>query len=73
MTVDKKTLNLLRKEFVGKRVCVENKDGVFCGKCVFIGYNEYLPSFGFQVTVDRTPVTNVEIRNIRLSEDLKMF
>jgi len=56
-----------KNKFFGKRVrVIDSKGGEWVGKCQFIGYNKYLPSYGFQVTIDRTPVTNVDPTKIEL-------
>lgn len=39
------------------------------GECYFIGYNPYLPKFGLQVTINRTPYTNVDLKNLKLYEE----
>jgi hypothetical protein len=56
----------LEDKFLGKRVMVKTKHGKIGGICNFIGNNEYVPSFGLQITVDRMPITNVEIKDISL-------
>ena len=64
--LNQQTLDLLKEQFLGKRILVKTKDGNFVGLCSFIGHNEFFPSFGLQATVDRTPITNIEIKNIKL-------
>jgi hypothetical protein len=52
---------------MGKRISVETEKGEkWVGTCQFLGYNDYLPSWGFQVTLDRTPVQHVKPKTIRL-------
>ena len=71
--IDQQTLQILQEQFLGKRVSVDTPKGKFAGVCNFIGHNEFFPSFGLQITLDRTPVTNIEIRNIKLLEDTRLF
>lgn len=76
MTLSTEMCELLKEQFMGKRIKVKFLTGVdkhgknvfteIVGVCTFIGYNTYLPKFGFQVTVDRLPIRNVEIQNISL-------
>ena len=71
--LNQQTLDVLKEQFLGKRVSIGTPKGKFAGVCNFIGHNEFFPSFGLQVTIDRTPVTNVEIKNIKLLEDTRLF
>lgn len=63
---------LLKEQFLGKRIEVKMPATPtqaaynVVGMCTFIGNNEYFPSFGLQVTVDRLPIKNVEVQNISL-------
>jgi hypothetical protein len=66
--LNQQTLDILKQQFLGKKLSVKTKKGNFVGNCTFIGYNEYIPSFGLQLTLDRTPITNVEIKDIKLVE-----
>lgn len=67
------TIDLLKSQFLNKRIKVMTPKGSFAGVCKFIGNNEFFPSFGLQVTLDRTPITNVEVKNISLVEDMSLF
>ena len=58
----------LNDRFPGKRISVENNKGKWVGNSTFIGNNEHFPSFELQVTLDRTPVTNIKINLIKLAE-----
>lgn len=51
---------------IGKRVCVKTKQGTVCGVLQFAGMNEYLPSYGYQVTIDRLPVPNINPVDVSL-------
>ena len=66
MTITPEIKKMLEDQFLGKRVMVKTKIGKIGGICQFIGNNEYIPSFGLQVTVSRMPITNVEIKDITL-------
>ena len=43
--------------------------GNVIGECTFFGYNPHFPSFGLQITVDRMPLTNIDISQIELLEE----
>lgn len=57
----------MKEQFMGKRISFETKDGErWVGVCQFLGYNEYFPSWGFQITIDRRPVQHVKPDTIKL-------
>lgn len=57
----------LQNLYLGKKIeVIDEKGNRHVGKCGFIGYNPYFPSYGFQVTLSRTPVTNVDYKTIKL-------
>jgi len=65
-------LKHLEETFKGKRISVEDSKGeVWIGECYFIGHNPYLPSWGLQVTLDRTPISNVKLSSIKIVEPRK--
>lgn len=66
MTITPDVKKILEDKFLGKRVMVKTKIGKIGGICQFIGNNEYIPSFGLQITVDRMPITNIQIQDITL-------
>ena len=66
MTITPEVKKILEDKFLGKRVMVKTKIGKIGGVCQFIGNNEYIPSFGLQITVDRMPITNIQIQDITL-------
>jgi len=66
MTITPDVKKMLEDKFLGKRVMVKTKIGKIGGVCQFIGNNEYIPSFGLQITVDRMPITNIKIKDITL-------
>lgn len=39
------------------------------GTCDFIGYNKHFPSFDLQITINRTPYTNIDLKNLKLYEE----
>ena len=66
MTITPEVKKILEDKFLGKRVMVKTKIGKIGGVCQFIGNNEYIPSFGLQITIDRMPITNIQIQDITL-------
>lgn len=56
----------LKEEFLGKKIELKGDGGRYVGTVDFIGYNENLPTYGFQVTLDRMPVSNVNPNSIKL-------
>lgn len=55
---------------IGKRVSVKMADkSVVCGVLQFAGNNENFPSWGLQLTIDRMPITNVDVNNIELQAE----
>lgn len=59
----------MQDTFLGKRIRFKDQNGnVMIGTCEFIGYNLHIPSWGFQVTVDRTPFQNVNPDTVKLFE-----
>jgi hypothetical protein len=66
--IPQEQIEKMKEQFIGKRISVETKDGIgWVGNCEFIGYNKYLPSWGFQVTLDRTPIQYVIPESIKLA------
>jgi hypothetical protein len=62
-------LKHLEETFKGKRISVEDSKGeIWIGECYFIGHNPYLPSWDLQVTLDRTPISNVKLSSIKIVE-----
>lgn len=67
--ISEETLDKLRKEFIDKKISViDYKGEKYVGMCSFLGYNKYCPKWDIQVTLDRTPVTNININSIKLYE-----
>lgn len=65
----------LRDRFLGKRITIpytgpyqKHPDETVTGLCQFIGPNPNFPSWGLQVTLDRTPFTNIDHTKIKLAE-----
>lgn len=75
------TVNAMSEMLLGKRVKVtgcksktQMADGTYnfgnvVGECTFFGYNQHFPSFGLQITVDRMPLTNIDISQIELIDN----
>lgn len=65
--IQQEQIEKMREQFMGKRISVETERGErWVGTCQFLGYNDYLPSWGFQVTLDRTPIQQVKPETIKL-------
>ena len=64
--MDAELIKHLQDTFLNKKIAVENQEGGWVGVCQFIGPNPFFPSWGLQVTVDRTPVTNVKLKSITI-------
>ncbi len=57
----------LSLKYLGKKVEVKDTKGLsWKGTCDFIGYNPFIPEWGLQVTVERMPLTNIDIKDIKL-------
>ncbi len=65
-----KQLGELREKWLNKKVNLLDEAGnKHVGVVDFIGYNRMLPSWGFQVTLSRTPVQHVIVDSIKLASD----
>lgn len=65
--IPQEQIEKMREKFMGKRISIENEKGErWVGTCQFLGYNDYLPSWGFQITLDRTPISHVKPESIKL-------
>jgi hypothetical protein len=75
------TIKAMRAMLLGNRVkvtgcksknlmpdCTYNFGNVV-GECTFFGYNPHFPTFGLQITVDRMPLTNINISQIELIDN----
>jgi hypothetical protein len=52
---------------IGKRVSVKTKEGTILGGTLeFLGHNEHIPSWNLQATVDRMPIQNVSLNDIKI-------
>jgi len=69
------TISALREQLLGKRISVSGQTysgkpiGDIVGKCEYFGYNQFLPSWGLQVTVDRMPISNVSLSQIKILDE----
>lgn len=59
----------LKSDLIGKRVQITNKKIDVVGICNFIGYNEYLPNWNLCITIDRLPIDNIKLTDIKIIED----
>lgn len=66
--------NELRDKYLGKRIEVPyshpmkvgSAKETVAGICQYIGINPMFPSWGIQVTIDRLPISNVDISKINI-------
>lgn len=56
----------LEKKFLNQRVELKGDGGRHVGVVDFIGYNKYATTYGFQVTLSRKPVSNVDVKSIKI-------
>lgn len=56
----------LKDLFLGKKISLINNAVKVVGVCDFIGHNEYFPSWGLQVTIERMPIINVNYTKIKI-------
>jgi len=62
-----KEVEKLQLKFIGKKISViDGNKQKWIGKCDWLGYNQNIPSWHFQVTMERTPLRNVEINSIKI-------
>lgn len=54
-------IDQMSQSLVGKRIYYKGIGGI----CKYFGYS-YFESWGLQLTIERTPVSNVDIREIKL-------
>lgn len=73
--IDETQMAMIQEQLVGKRVRLKGHknigpfpDSDIVGKCDSIGYNPHFPSFGLQITIDRTPCTNIKLSQISIEE-----
>jgi hypothetical protein len=60
-------LQLLKDKFLNKKISVIDGNGEkWVGECQFLGYNSFIKTWGLQVTLNRTPVTHVDPKSIKL-------
>ena len=55
----------MSQSLIGKRVRYRDVVGV----CKFFGYNEYLSNWGLQITLDRMPLPNVDVKQIFIVDE----
>jgi hypothetical protein len=69
MQVTDTTAEILKNQFLGKKISLLDSKGIrWVGKCEFIGPNPFIPSWELQVTIGRTPITNVQIKSIKIED-----
>jgi len=68
-TISQEAIKELQDKYLGKKISIkDNLNRVWVGECNFIGNNQFFPSWELQVTIDRTPITNVKVKSIRLAK-----
>lgn len=55
----------MSQSLIGKRVRYRDMVGI----CKFFGYNEYLSNWGLQITLDRMPLPNVDVKQIFIVDE----
>jgi hypothetical protein len=57
----------MKEMYIGKKITFKDgKNETWVGTCEFFGYNPHLPSWGLQITINRTPTQNVKPETIKL-------
>lgn len=54
------------QDSIGKMVCVKHNGTEICGELQFAGENPNFASWGFQLTIDRMPIPNVDVNTVSL-------
>jgi len=70
MTIEEANEKFLNKHVTVKNVKFRSDDDKTCtmgGICQFLGYNEFIPSWGLQITLSRTPLPNINLEDISLT------
>lgn len=62
------TIKILHEMVIGKKILVKKGDDKIQGICEYFGYNPHLPDWGLQVTIERMPITNLDIKDIEIVE-----
>ena len=62
----------LQDKWIGKKVTLRDESGKsFTGVVTFMGFNRMLPSWGFQVTLNRLPIQHVVPETIELASEFR--
>jgi hypothetical protein len=61
--IPQQIIDQMSKDLVGKKVRFKKE----IGKCDYFGYS-FFESWGLQITIDRTPFSNVDIKDIEVIE-----
>lgn len=70
--ISEEAIQKMRSEFMNKRISFETMSGErWVGNCQFLGYNQFLPTWEFQITIDRTPCSHVRPETISLMPEAK--
>ena len=57
------------QQLLGKRVLVKTKTGEVGGIMEFLGYNNWFPSWGLQITIGRLPIQNISLSDIKVLDE----
>lgn len=58
-----------KQEFLGKKIEFKTQNNIrHVGTCEFLGPNQFFPSWGIQITVNRTPIPQVILDSIKIIE-----
>ena len=73
--IPESTIEVLREQLLGKRIAVSGQKyqgrplGDIVGKCEYFGYNPFFPEWNLQVTINRMPIANVSISQIKIVDE----
>lgn len=54
------------QKLIGQKVFLTKNDLTIGGTLQFVGPNEHFPSWGIQATIDRMPVTNIDLNKLKV-------
>ena len=58
-----------KQKFLGKKIEFKTQNNIrHVGTCEFLGPNQFFPSWGIQITVNRTPIPQVSVDSIKIIE-----
>jgi len=67
MEITSEQIQQLNNKFLGKKVILRTETGKrHVGTAEFIGINRFIPEWGLQFTLSRTPIDHVDPRTVEL-------